>query len=94
MIRRLSVAFVKCLGQALLIMSNLSRDLKKVREQVMWPSGRGLRQAERRSRAAALKWACIWSVRGGQGNWNNTDKAGSGRRRGENMVTPRPGGSM
>lgn len=47
MIGELSATFVICLGQALLIMSNLSRDLKKVREQVMWTSGRRLRRAER-----------------------------------------------
>lgn len=55
MIRGLSATFVICLGQALLIMSNLNRDLKKAREQVMWTSGRRLRQAERMTKAKALK---------------------------------------
>lgn len=42
MIRGLSATSVKCLGQASMITSNLSRDLEKVREQVMWTSGRRL----------------------------------------------------
>lgn len=54
-------------GKPLLMRWHLNRDLKEVREWVVWLSGETALQAVGTASAKVQRWECVWCVQGTPG---------------------------